>query len=99
MSLTRGVDQLTSPDAAYQNPIKRQQGPPTGDLYAQPEKPARHQQQFTELPSTYQDPATIQHQNARATGDMYALPDKAFKRPSGPGGVDKSNQVNTCAHR
>ena len=94
----------TSTGAMYQDPntIQRQAAPTTGDLYAQPDKPARHQQkqQAMELP-TYQDPSTIQHQ-AAATGDMYALPDKNKipKQPSGPAPalyteVDRTNQVRT----
>lgn len=87
--------QPTSPGAVYlQDPaiIQRQQGPPTGDLYAQPEKLATHRRQSTELPlATYQDPDTIQRQIAPASGDLYALPDKQHSRQ---GGVYKSNQVN-----
>ena len=90
--------------AMYQDPntIQRQAAPTTGNLYARPDKPARHQQkqQAMELP-TYQDPSTIQHQ-AAATGDMYALPDKNKipKQPSGPAPalyteVDNANQVST----
>ena len=89
--------------AMYQDPstIERKAAPTTGDLYAQPEKPARHQQQQAmELP-TYQDPSTIEHQ-AAATGDMYALPDKNKipKQPSGPAPalyteVGRTNQVST----
>ena len=82
-----------STGAMYQDPntIQRQGIPTTGDLYAQPDKPARHQQkqQAMELP-TYQDPSTIQHQ-AAGTGDMYALPDKN-KIPCGennPQGLQK----------
>ena len=92
----------TSAAAVYQDPntIQRQAAPTTGDLYAQPDKPARHQQkqQAMELP-TYQDPSTIQHE-AAATGDMYALPDKSKvpKQPSGPAPaiyteVEKANLV------
>ena len=92
----------TSTGAMYQDPntIQRQAAPTTRDLYAQPDKPARHQQkqQAMELP-TYQDPSTIQRQ-AAATGDMYALPDKSKtpKQPSGPAPaiyteVEKTNQV------
>ena len=90
-----------SAGAMYQDPntIQRQAAP-TGDLYAQPDKPARHQQkqQAMELP-TYQDPNTVQLQTA-ATGDMYALPDKRPKQPSGPAPalyteVDRPNQVST----
>ena len=94
----------TSTGAMYQDPntIQRQAAPSTGDLYARPDKPARHQQkqQAMELP-TYQDPSTIQHQ-AAATGDMYALPDrnKIPKQPSGPAPalyteVSNTNQVRT----
>ena len=97
----------TSTGAVYQNPntIQHQAAPTTGDLYAQPDKPARRQQkqQAMELP-TYQDPSTIQRQ-AAATGDMYALPDKNKipKQPSGPApapalyaDVENTNQVSTC---
>ena len=94
----------TSTGALYQDPntIQRQAAPTTGDLYARPDKPARHQQkqQAMELP-TYQDPSTIQRQ-AAATGDMYALPDKNKipKQPSGPAPalyteVENTNQVST----
>ena len=90
--------------AMYQDPntIQCQAAPTTRDVYAQPAKPARHQQkqQAMELP-TYQDPSTIQHQ-AAATGDMYALPnkDKIPKQPSGSAPalyteVEKTNQVST----
>ena len=88
-----------SAGAMYQDPntIQRQAAP-TGDLYAQPDKPTRHQQkqQAVELP-TYQDPSTIQRQ-AAPSGDMYALPDKIPKQPSGPAPalyteVDRTNQV------
>ena len=91
-----------SAGAMYQDPntIQHQAPPTTGDLYAQPDKPARHQQkqQAMELP-TYLDPSTIQRQ-AAATGDMYALPDKIPKQPSGPAPalyteVDRTNQVST----
>ena len=91
-----------SAGAMYQDPntIQRQAAPTTGDLYAQPDKPARHQQkqQAMELP-TYQDPNTIQRQ-AAPSGDMYALPDKIPKQPSGPAPalyteVDRSNQVSS----
>ena len=85
--------------AMYQDPstIERKAAPTTGDLYAQPDKPARHQQQQAMEPPTYQEPSTIQHQTA-PTGDTYALPDKIPKQPSGPApalysGVDKTNQV------
>ena len=92
-----------STGAMYQDPntIQRQAAP-TGDLYAQPDKPVRHQQkqQAMELP-TYQDPSTIQRQAAE-TGDMYALPDKNKipKQPPGPAPalyteVDRTNQVST----
>ena len=94
----------TSTGAMYQDPntIQRQTAPTTGNLYAQPDKPARQQlkQQAMELP-TYQDPSTI-HRQAAATGDMYTLPVKSKipKQPSGPAPalyteVDKTNQVST----
>ena len=92
----------TSTGAMYQDPntIQRQAAPTTGDLYAQPDKPARHQQkqQAMELP-TYQDPNTIQRQ-AAPSGDMYALPDKIPKQPSGPAPalyteVDRTHQVSS----
>ena len=70
----------------YQDPntIQRQAAP-SGDLYAQPEKPARHQKQkpAIEMP-TYQDPSTIQRQAAPTTGDLYAQPEKPPKQPPGP---------------
>ena len=91
-----------SAGAMYQDPntIQRQAAPTTGDLYAQPDKPARHQQkqQAMELP-TYQDPNTIQRQ-AAPSGDMYALPEKIPKQPLGPAPalyteVHNTNQVST----
>ena len=94
----------TSTGAMYQDPntIQCKAAPTTGNLYAQPDKPARQQQkqQAMELP-TYQDPSTIQRQ-AAATGDMYTLPDKNKipKQPSGPAPalyteVENTNQVST----
>ena len=88
----------SAPGPMYQDPSTiEHKAAPTGDMYALPEKPARHQQQqqqkAMELPTspqqqamelpTYQDPNTIQRQ-AAATGDMYALPEKRPKQPSGP---------------
>ena len=81
----------------YQDPSTIQrQAAPTGDLYAQPEKPARHQKQKpppVEM-ATYQDPNTIQRQ-AAPTGDLYAQPDKPPRQPAGPAPVysevNKSN--------
>ena len=90
-----------STGAMYQDPntIQRKDEP-TGDPYALPDKPARHQQkqQAMKLP-IYQDPNTIQRQDA-PSGDMYALPEKKPKQPSGPAPalyteVDRTNQVST----
>ena len=100
------AESSSTPGPMYQDPntIERRAAP-TGDMYALPEKPARHQQpanppqqQAMELP-TYQDPNTIQRQ-AAATGDMYALPEKRPKQPPGPAPalyteVEKTDQVSS----
>ena len=94
--------ELSAGPGMYQDPntIQHPAAFTTRDLYALPDKPARHQQkqQAMELP-TYQDPNTIQRQVA-PSDDMYALPEKIPKQPSGPAPalyteVDRTNQVST----
>ena len=77
---------LSSPEtgqlqALYQEPdtIKREAAP-TGDLYAQPDKPRRNAPSKPDEPSkelpTYQDPNTIQRTQAPAMDYLYAEVDK-----------------------
>ena len=67
--------------AIYQEPdtIKREAAP-TGDLYAQPDKPRRNAPSKPDEPSkelpTYQDPNTIQRTQAPAMDYLYAEVDK-----------------------
>ena len=77
------------PGPMYQDPSTIQrQAAPSGDLYAQPEKPARHHKQKPAVEmATYQDPSTIQRQAAPTTGDLYAQPEKPPKQPPGPAPV------------
>ena len=77
----------TGPMCQDPSTIQRQAAP-SGDLYAQSEKPARHQKQKPAIEmATYQDPNTIQRQAAPTTGDLYAQPDKPPKQPPGPAPV------------